>query len=185
MRLEKYIEDQTEKDAIRLLEFSFLMNEEENILNEGIVDNINKFLKKLGLHIDATDTGILNVIMKGGKYIAQMIWYSLKALRGDKDAKEKVKEIANTKITKEDFANFILKLDVLTLHILTEPIHMIDAITGWHIGVNDKKIGDVTHRVKTAIKWLETTLKEIPSKAQELLSKHIEGLKRVFGFDNQ
>ena len=41
-------------------------------------------------------------------------------------------------LKKEDVLDFLLNLDMATLHIVSGPIHTIDAITGWHLWANVK-----------------------------------------------
>jgi hypothetical protein len=57
-----------------------------------------------------------------------------------------------------------LNIDNNTLHILTAPIHAIDALTGWHIWANVKSdIMDLTVKVK--------------------IKEYIESIKRIFNIN--
>lgn len=183
MRLEQYLKEETERDTALLLELAIFM-EEYDEMNEA-VGNIGKKLKgafdKLGLHVDTGGTGIIQVLMKGGKSIAQMLWYAAKAVKGDTSAKEKVKEIANTEITKAQMMDFLLKLDMLTLHAITGPIHIIDALTGWHIGTHLKKgAKTVADRIKVAVDNLVDVSDEVPVPASKMIGRYVNSLKKLF-----
>ena len=104
----------------------------------------------------------------------------MKATTGDKVASEKVKEIANTQITKEEFIDFVLKLDILTLHLLTGPIHIIEALTGWHVGANiSKKASDVVGRINRAINNIEKIISKASGALKITLSTIMQNLKNI------
>ncbi len=88
-----------------LIEVSMFMEQDINRIDEAfnvgaLADAAGSLLKKAGLHLHKGE-GLVQQAMKGGKILAQFIWYALKAAAGDKEAKIKVKELANTEITKE------------------------------------------------------------------------------------
>jgi hypothetical protein len=95
----------------------------ENELNEGL----NDWLSKVGLKLHK-GKGIINYVVQFGSLAGKMI---LAAFKGDKN---KVKELAS-QVTKEDLLDFLYKLDLATMHIVTGPIHFIDAVTGWDLQV--------------------------------------------------
>lgn len=186
MRFKNYIEN--EKDIKSLIELAMFMEEDVSMINEaegGIAGKLNSLLGKIGFHASPSDTGIIQVLLKGGKNIAQLLWYAMKATTGDQKAKEKVKEIANTEITKEQVLDFLLKLDMLTLHAVTGPIHMIDALTGWHLGPTLKKAAgaakSIEQRIKTAISNMIDVADEVPDRAGKILSTYATRLKQLFG----
>jgi hypothetical protein len=184
MRFDNYLKD--EDLIVKLIEMS-VFYEDFNVINEAegnVIGKINGLLGKLGLHTHASDAGIIQVLAKGGKNIAQLIWYAMKAMTGDKTAKERVKEIANKEITKEQFIDFLLKLDTLTMHFITGPIHMIDALTGWHVGANIKKdTEDVITRVKKAIGHLSVVSKTISTDVGNKIQNYVQALKRIFNIE--
>jgi hypothetical protein len=184
MRFDNYLKE--DDLIVKLVELS-VFYEDFNVVNEaesGVVGKINSLLSKLGLHTHASDAGIIQVLAKGGKNFAQLIWYAMKAMTGDKDAKEKVKEIANKEITREQFIDFLLKLDVLTMHFITGPIHMIDALTGWHVGTNLKKdSNDMITRIKKAISHLSVVSKNLSNDVKNKIQSYVESLKRIFNIE--
>ena len=117
-----------------------------DIINEGLMDvlnmdiktiasNLNKVLSKGAgkVGIKRTNKGLISYIMSAGKGVGKMI---LAGIKGDK---ETVKQLIKS-VKKEDIIDFLLKMDTLTLHMFGGPIHTIDAITGWNIGANLKRI---------------------------------------------
>jgi hypothetical protein len=184
MRFDNYLKD--DDLIVKLIEVS-VFYEDFNVINEAegnVIGKINSLLGKLGLHTHASDAGIIQVLAKGGKNIAQLIWYAMKAMTGDKTAKEKVKELANKEITREQFIDFLLKLDTLTMHFITGPIHMIDALTGWHVGANIKKDSDdMITRVKKAIGHLSTVSKNLANDVKNKVQSYVENLKRIFNIE--
>jgi len=153
------------QDKIALLLY---MSENEEMINESynlenlteaqeemIIEGVNDWLGKIGMKLHKGN-GIIDYLLQFGKGAGQLI---MAAIKKD-DAK--VKEIASG-FTKEKVVDFLLKLDVATLHIVTEPIHFIDAVTGWDLMANIKEAAksakdklqafyDAMKRVKDSIK---------------------------------
>jgi len=71
-----------------------------------------------------------------------------------KKDKEQVQEIIKG-FEKAEFIDFLLKLDMATMHIVTGPIHFVDAVTGWDLAANLKA------HTKKAQDTLETIIKTI------------------------
>jgi hypothetical protein len=121
----------------------------ESLLTENAV---NDFLSKFGLKFHKEGPGLIDYIKDFVKGTGKIF---VAALKGDKD---EVKRIAQG-ITKEKVIDFLLKLDTATLHIITGPIHTVDAITGWDLWANvksqAKKAGNIIHDVWKAIKELK------------------------------
>ena len=118
-------------------------------LNEG---KINDLLKKSGLHLHK-NKGLLSYMKDIGLGIAQIMFA---AIKGDK---EKIKEVMK-KVSKEAVLDFLLKLDMATLHTITSPIHTIDAITGWHLWANVTKAAETTKGLVDKIKKAFVTVKD-------------------------
>jgi hypothetical protein len=107
------------------------LNESYNleILTESqkleLIEGVNDWLNKVGLKLHKGD-GIIDYLIGFSKGAGQLIMAAIK-----KDEK-KVKEIAS-KMSKEKVIDFLLKLDMATMHVVTGPIHFIDAVTGWDL----------------------------------------------------
>jgi|APSaa5957512535_1039671.scaffolds.fasta_scaffold52938_2 hypothetical protein len=117
--------------------YSMIMEYVE-IENSGTLDeafnfkSINAKLGKLGMNMHK-GTGLLQQIASSGKFIKNLF---LAAIKKDKEG---VKKVMAT-IKKEDLIKFLLNVDQLTLHMLTGPIHFIEAVTGIHITANIKHV---------------------------------------------
>ena len=153
-------------------------------MSGGIADKIDKALGALGLQVHGSNKGLIQIMLSAGKDITLLFWYAMKAMKGDKEAKAKAEEIAKKEVKKEDVIDFLLKLDTLSMHLLTGPIHMIDALTGWHIAPRiQKKSKDITHRVDRAIAHLEKIAIEVPKNVAKKVQQYISGLRKTFVLD--
>lgn len=192
----KYLKTNNNINIIQIIEcLEFLKLCENDNLSEGITDNVKSLLskigdiidnninpvaKKAGMHIE-TKKGLLHYLSNISTNSAKLLYYAVSyAKNKNNNDKEKIKEIFK-KVNKEDFIDFILKLDMVTLHLLTEPIHMIDAITGTHIWSNVKskaqKIDDVAHK---AISTIENLKDKLEGKLQIQLQNYANALRRIF-----
>jgi hypothetical protein len=178
------------QDMNALVEIAMFMEQDVNRLDEAFsVGELGKMagglLKKAGLHLHKGD-GLIQIAMKSGKVMGQFLWYALKAASGDKEAKVKVKELANTEITKEQMLDFLLKLDMATLHVLTGPLHTIDAITGWHLWANVKDKADQgLKKAKEAIGNLIQVAKTAEQSVKDKLKGYMHGIAKLIGLDTE
>jgi hypothetical protein len=127
------------EDKIAILMY---LTESEELVNESAINELtllteaeavkkaNGWLSKIGMKLHK-GKGIIDYIKQFTGTIGKMI---LAAIKGDKEAVKKHSE----GIEKHEVMDFLLKLDMATMHIVTGPIHFIDAITGWDLMVNIK-----------------------------------------------
>lgn len=189
MRIEERIDDflmrsqrQIDEDTISLLSLGMFADQNPLFLNEaeGMFSNL---IKKIGFHA-SSGQGIIQMVGKGTKLVGQLMWYAMKAATGDEEAKKKVKEIGNTQITKEEILDFVLRLDAVSLHLLTGPIHMIDALLGWHIWANVKsKVEDAETRINNAIKNIESIIANASGTIKSTLIGIVVKLKKLISGD--
>ncbi len=180
MRLSNYL-NENKTDIDNIIEIAIFM-EEYNQLDEGIGDytkRLKGLLAKAGLHASQGGPGLIQMLAKAGTTMTQFFWYAMKAATGDEEAKKKVKELANKEVKKETLMDFLLKLDQVTLHMLTGPIHAIEAITGWHIGVYYKVASKATEKIRTAISHLEDVAKTVTGKIKQKILQYINGIKQL------
>lgn len=140
------------------------------LLNEG---SLGDLLTKAGLHLGKSK-GLINHLQAAGKGLYKIF---VAAIRGDK---EELKAVIKT-IKKEDVLDFVLKLDQATLHLITGPLHFIEAVTGWHlwaaIHATHSKIKDVAAKVKDAINAVKDgVIKVLDSTKAQL---HLKSLARL------
>jgi hypothetical protein len=128
-------------------------------LNEELITemSVNDFLSKFGLKFHKEGPGLVDYVVDFVKGTGKIF---VAALKGDK---EEVKRIASG-ITKERVIDFLLKLDMVTLHILTGPIHAVDAITGWDLWAD---ISKVSKNASNLVHDIWKTIKELKEKIQK------------------
>lgn len=121
-----------------VLEMCFIMDTDQSTLNEMIenddtvlLENVFTDLGKSLVHIKK-GKGLIQHFKSAGVGMAKMF---VAVLKGDTN---EVKRIAKT-VKATDVLDFLLKLDQATLHLITGPIHSLEAITGWHIWANIEK----------------------------------------------
>jgi len=117
-------------------------------MNENLNEGAEEILKKFGIEFEKKSPGVIEYVMKFSKGVGQFIYYAVKKDKG------KIKELMDT-FKKEDFVDFLLKLDMLTLHMITGPIHLVNAVTGWDLEANIKKIKD---KAEDSIEMVKKTL---------------------------
>ena len=114
------------------------------ILNEGKIDVL---LKKAGLHVHKSK-GLIAYLRSANIGVAKIM---VAAIKGDKEG---IKAVLKS-VKKEDVLDFVLKFDMATAHIITYPIHLIDAVTGWHLwaAIQDRtaSLSDVVGVIKDAV----------------------------------
>lgn len=174
----KLREIQIKKDATRLLELSILIDDK---MNEGISDEIASAAHKAGLHIGKSK-GLFQIARDAGTHIGKAIYYAIKSKGGDESSKAKLKELLSKKVTKEELIDFFLRLDQVTLHAITGPIHAIDAVMGWHIAADLKEKGKtVEKRIVDALAYLDAASKELPKSLSSRLKSHVNKIKKLIG----
>lgn len=165
------------------LDYDDLINEGKltDILNMDVKDVaknldglLSKGLGKAGLHRHK-GKGLISYVMSAGKGVGKLM---LALIKGDV---EKVKEIAKA-VKKEDVIDFLLKLDQVTQHLVTGPIHTLDAITGWHIGANlehaIKGKDGVIAKIKGAIGTIRSSIGGLVDKARHgIINKGLDKLE--------
>ena len=118
--------------------------------------------------------------MKAGKGVGKLM---LATLKGDWKT---AKEIANTEVDKGELLDFLLKLDTATMHLVSGPIHTLDAITGWHIGAKIehamKGKDAIVAKIKGAISTIRQSIGDVVDKArQSLFNKGMDKLEAEIG----
>lgn len=188
-------EQRLNADQLALLEYHFFMKNletfTENVLEEGIKDKVMGFLTKakisakdlthhLGIHVGkSSGRGLIHSLLASGLNISKVMIAAFKAVNGNQDDKAKLKEAINKlKFKKEDLLDFLLRLDQATMHLITGPIHMIDAVMGWHIWADIKtQASNIGTRIKDAFGNLIQTIKDLPSKIKTVAARNMTDLK--------
>lgn len=184
MSLKEFISEQRElheaelkiQSLIFMVENLDIINESE-ISEEEIYEGLNDKLGKIGLKIHKSK-GILDYIKSFTSGIGKLFLLIIKG--EEKKAMELVKSMK-----KEDFMDFLFKLDMGTLHLFTGPIHMIDAWTGWDLAANLKSHIDkgdgIVNVIKQAIEKVKSGVKELfqnDAKRQKELLSYIDNIDK-------
>lgn len=153
------VEDMEDKIALLMfLAENEMINESLESMNEAeLVEGVNNWLGKIGMKLHKGD-GIIDYIKQFTGGAGKLI---MAAIKGEK---EQVKKIASS-LDKAKVIDFLLKLDMATMHIVTGPIHFIDAVTGWDLMANLKHAaagaGDMLKKFYTAIKSVKDSIVKV------------------------
>jgi hypothetical protein len=166
------LEEQAEAS---IYEMFVLQNINENLLMEDDGGKIGSALKKAGLHVHKT-TGLLGYLKNAGKGIMKLF---LAAIKKDKEG---VKQVLKS-IRKEDVLDFLLKLDMATLHVISGPLHFIDAVSGYHLWAAVKeKASQGVNIIKQAIDKIKKTYKKVISpRIHKPFEKHLKHIELATG----
>lgn len=85
--------------------------------------SLRDLLKAVGA---SREKGLVDYITSFAKGAGRLL---LAAIKGDRD---KTAEIAKS-ISKADFIDFVYKLDMASMHVISGPIHLVEAVTGWNV----------------------------------------------------
>lgn len=180
MNFQEYLNESAEAE-LHIHALLFLLEQDLDALNESsdfeaLDEAFDSHLKKIGLKLHKSK-GILDYIKSFAKGAGKVIYYIIK---GDHD---KAKDVLKT-MTKEDFLDFLYKLDLGTLHLITGPLHFIDAWSGWDLAVNMashmKKAEDMGSILKQAIEKVKTAVVNMfTGKQQKNLLSHVDKIQAV------
>lgn len=174
MNFKDFIQQQEQIKNIEqvIYEISYIQNC-DNFLFE--FKETGQILKKAGIHIKK-GKGLIHYFKDIGKGLYQ---FFIAAIKGDID---KIKELKDS-VKKEDVLDFLLKLDTATLHLITGPIHSVDAITGWHIWSNVQKTKEETlstmNVIKKALETIKNKIVDFKDKSLEIkITKNISKIEK-------
>jgi len=152
-----------------VVEHSDKLNENVEELSEGLMSNLKKV--GAGVYNSKSVIGYLSRFSTGaGKLIVA-------AVKGDK---EKVKKIA-AGMDRASFLDFIFKLDMSTMHLITGPLHMIAGITGWDI-IHD--IEDLSTKSKEVVIQVKRAYDKLKTVAAKAFKDNKEKLKAIDDLEN-
>jgi len=147
----------------------------EETLDEFKMPDITGALKTAGFHVKK-GRGLMQIIAASGTHMAKILYHAVKAAKGDEASVAELKKLLAKKITKEDIIDVLLKIDQLTLHALTGPIHAIEAITGWHIAAAIKNVRKVSDDIKQKVVNVIDTLKTLAKKVDKAIAAKVTSL---------
>ena len=171
-------EQKLSDDIYDLIEF---MECDLETLSEAI--DFKSAIKGANLNLK-TNKGLIAALIRTGKDISLLFWHSLKVLGGNEESRKKVKELSRKKVSKEDFMNFLINLDMITFHAISGPIHIIDAITGWDlhhriISTHDKII-EIQVSVSNHLDSIQASASGLTKKIRKKAIVFIKRLRNTF-----
>jgi len=160
-------------DIASLIDLAILMEDGE--LDEGFIKKSKGILPKMGIQVKKEE-GLLDKLRK--PELREFFKQLIRAARGDEDAKAKVKELTKGSISKGEIVNTILKLDSVTLKLLSTPLKFLKLITGWQItGIKDQR--GVMDRIKTAMDALRNLADNLTGKDKKQVTNYVANIKRL------
>lgn len=140
------------------------LNESLELDEAQLMDKITSGLSKLGFKTHK-GKGLIHYLAAAGKAMGSLFWA---LIRGDKN---KIKEITSKEIKRQDVLDFLYKLDLATLHVVTGPLHLLDAITGWEIvPAMGNKLAGVSKKV---VQTFKDAFQFIKDKATSVLDQSV------------
>ena len=176
------------RDMEIVLEMGMLVSDDV-MINEAFELGMFKtgmkaLMKGAGIGAHKSGEGLIQIALKSGKVMAEFIWNALKAVKGDEVAKQRVIELANKEIKKEQVLDFLLKLDTATLHLVSGPLHIIDALTGWHVWAQIQgHTEDAMAKGRAAIRNLIDASKSADEVVKKKIKGYIHGVAKLLGID--
>ena len=82
-------------------------------------------------------------------------------------------------VSKGDIVNVLLKLDGVTLHLISGPIHVLEYLTGWKVSGIKKKVENVTVRIQKAIDTLKKLSLILAGKEKKQITHFTSNLERL------
>jgi len=177
--------DDNIEHVMTLLEYMIILESGENLLNEGRMDSVKSTLSGIAKRLGISGHGnknLLSVMSSVGKNARSALVYAMQAFAGDEKAKEKLKSLRGSKEVRAELGDLILRLDALTMHFLTGPIHMMDAITGFDLAekIREAATGE-THHIDNAIQTIEKAGSKLQRDKTSKVRKSLNLIKKVFG----
>jgi hypothetical protein len=169
-----------------VLEYAAILDCDARMLTEaGKIESVKaglaKAVGKLGLKVSGRKN-LIHLIGSLSKNAALAMIHAMRAAAGDEGSKEHLEDLLQKSNLKSEFSDLILRLDILTLHFVTGPIHIIDAIMGWDLASNirEKTLTQNT-KVSAALDELSKRANKMSKKASDRIAKGLKIVRKAFG----
>jgi len=189
-RIEMFMHTSEEiRDMEIIIEMAMIVDDDMTLTEAFNIADLKakgtSMLKKIGMGTHNTGDGLIQIALKSGKIMAEFIFHAIRAAGGNEKSVERVKELANTEVSKEQLMDLLLKLDMATLHLISGPLHAIDAWTGWHVWAHIKTATETgLSKAKKAIADLADAAKSASDEVKKKLKSLMHGIARLFGIDD-
>jgi len=172
------IDDYLVKEDIKILvDLAMFMEEGDYIDEASIVIQSKSALNKMGIDIEKESEGIIAKLKK--PELREFFKHLFSAFAGNEISKQKIKEMAKNAVSKGDIINVLLKLDGLTLHLISGPIHVLEYLTGWKVAGVKKKVENVTVRIQKSINTLKNLSQTLTGKEKKQITNFTSNLIRL------
>lgn len=159
-------------DAVMLTESSKI---------ESVKAGLSKAVGKLGLEMSGRKN-LIHLIGSLSKNGAMAMIHAMRASAGVEGSKKSLEVLLQKSNLKSEFTDLILRLDILTLHFVTGPIHIVDAIMGWDLASNirEKTLTQNT-KVTAALDDLSQRAAKMSTNAAARVTKGLKIVRKAFG----
>ena len=125
----------------------------EQMNTDDINEGVNDILAKFGFELEKKSPGVIEYLARFTKGVGKFVWYAIK--RDKKGIKALMKDFS-----KEELVDFLYKLDLVTMHLITGPLHFIDGMTGWEL---IPKFKEMKASAETAISKIKKAIENLKS----------------------
>jgi len=159
---------------VYMLENVDMMNESSES-DEELLEGVKEYLKKAGFKAERTK-GLIDYFKSIGTGVGGIFMALIKGDTG------KAKEILKT-VSKADVIDFLMKLDLGTLHLFMGTVHTIEAWTGWELEAAIQKhvqgAKDIYQTIKIALgKVKDNIVKVLEPKQHKSALSNIQRLEK-------
>ena len=184
----KVSEDRVEvsqDDIIAVLEYMLILDAgNEIVLSEQKAENLKSLIGSISKKLGFAGSGrknLISLLSSISKNAALSVVYAIQAQAGREGAREKLESVLKTSNIKSELIDLVIRADVLTLHMISGPIHIIDAITGFEIADKIREKAEIgSEKIKDAVELIQRSSKKLPNPKTRRLEKSIRIIRRVF-----
>lgn len=191
----EYVSSNLTEDELKILEYALLEESLfESDLNEGAKGFLNSLrdkigviadkLERVGIKFKKEDHGLLGVFIKANvnivKAITLIISWKRANLNNNVQAQQEIKkqwDELRKSLNLKSLTDFLLNLDMVTMHLVTGPLHIFKGLTGIELELFHQS-EEVIDKIKKAIDTIKTKIKQLslPSKVEKKVHKSIYSL---------
>ena len=173
------------EDVATVLEYMLILDAgNEVVLSEEKAENIKALAGNVSKKLGFASSGrknLISLLSSISKNAALAVVYAIQAQAGREGAREKLESVLKTSNIKAELVDLVIRADVLTLHLISGPIHIIDAITGFEIAEKIREKAEIgSEKLKDAVELIQRSSKKLPVPKTRRLQKSIKTIKRVF-----
>ena len=176
----------TGDEIATILEFVMILDEgNEVILSEARAEDLKSLVGSVSKKLGFASSGrknLLSLLSSISKNAALTVVYAIQAQAGREGAKEKLQNVLQTSNVKAELLDLVVRADVLTLHLISGPIHMIDALTGYEIADKIREKAEIGgNKVKDAVELIQKSAQSLSdNQKSRRVKKSLNTIRKVF-----